>query len=80
MHDLYRLKDNLVKELKELGKQDLNKNNLDYVDKLAHAAKNMAKVIECCEEEEYSHAVSGRGYSRDGYSREGYSMKEDFVI
>lgn len=67
MHDLYRLKENLVKELEELGKQDLSKSSLDTVDKLAHAAKNVAKVIECCEDEEYSNAM---GYSRrGGYSR-----------
>ena len=67
MHDLYRLKENLVKELEELGKQDLSKSSLDTVDKLAHAAKNVAKVIECCEEDEYSNAM---GYSRrGGYSR-----------
>lgn len=70
MHDLYRLKENLVKELEELGKQDLSKSSLDTVDKLAHAAKNVAKVIEACEEEEYSNAMGG-GYSRrGGYSRE----------
>ena len=70
MHDLYRLKENLVKELEELGKQDLSKSSLETVDKLAHAAKNVAKVIECCEEESYSNAMGG-GYSR-AYSR-GYS-------
>lgn len=66
MHDLYRLNENLVKELEKLGKQDLSKSNLDIVDKLAHAAKNVEKVIECCEEDEYSNAM---GYSRRGYSR-----------
>lgn len=67
MHDLYKLKDNLVKELGELGRQDLSKSNLDTIDKLAHAAKNVGKVIECCEDEEYSNAM---GYSRrGGYSR-----------
>ena len=74
MHDLYKLKDNLVKELEELGKQDLSKSTLDTVDKLAHAAKNVAKVIECCEEEEYSMAMGG-GYSRRG----GYSMRDSYA-
>lgn len=61
MHDLYALKESLVKELKHYGmKGGLSASSLDVVDKLAHAAKNVAKVIECCEEEEYS----GRGYSR----------------
>ena len=69
MHDLYKLKDTLVKELEEYGKNgEMTKSSLEAVDKLAHAAKNIAKVIECCEEEEYSMAMDG--YSReDGYSR-----------
>jgi len=75
MHDLYRLKENLVKELEELGKQDLSKSSLDTVDKLAHAAKNVAKVIECCEEEEYSMAMGGGGYSRRG----GNSMRGSYA-
>ena len=71
MHDLYKLKDNLVKELEELGKQDLSKSTLETVDKLAHAAKNVAKVIECCEEEEYSMAMGSGDSRRGGYSRRG---------
>ena len=69
MHDLYKLKDTLVKELEEYGKNgEMTKSSLEAVDKLAHAAKNIAKVIECCEDEEYSMAMDG--YSReDGYSR-----------
>ena len=69
MHDLYRLKETLVKELEEQGKTgEMSKSSLETIDKLAHAAKNVAKVIECCEEEEYSMAMDG--YSReDGYSR-----------
>lgn len=80
MHDLKRLKDMLVKELEEYGKSgNVSKSSLDYVDKLAHATKNLAKVIEACEAEEaYSNAMEGR-YSREdrasyadnsyGYSR-----------
>lgn len=71
MHDLYRLKESLVKELEEYGKSgELSKSSLETIDKLAHATKNIAKVIECCEEEEYSNAMSHRSYSEeDGYSR-----------
>jgi len=89
MHDLYKLKETLVKELEDYGKSgDLSKSALDDIDKLAHAAKNVTKVIEACEEEEYSRAggMSRRGgysYYRDGrsyddggmsgrYSRDGY--------
>lgn len=74
MHDLYNLKDMLCKELKQYGKsKDLTTSSLDVIDKLAHAAKNVGKVIECCEEEEYSNRGSMRGSYRDGgYSRDGY--------
>lgn len=64
MHNLYKLKENIVKELEELGGQSLTKSNLEDIDKLAHAGKNIAKIIECCEEEEYSNAMGG--YSRRG--------------
>ena len=87
MHKLYKLKDALIKELEDFGDDGgVTKANLDTIDKLAHAAKNVGKVIECCEEEEYSNAMSG-GYSRrgDGYSRRmsyadsDYSMEGNYV-
>ena len=69
MRDLYKLKDSLVKELEDLGRMGLSKSNLDTVDKLAHAAKNLAKVIECCENDEYSNGYSRRmSYADEGYS------------
>ena len=71
MHKLYKLKDALVKELSDYGEEGgVTKANLDTIDKLAHAAKNVAKTIECCEKDDYSMAVGG-GYSRRG----GYSMR-----
>ena len=81
MHDLYKLKDMLVKELEEFGKSgNLSKASLDNIDKLAHATKNVAKVIECCEQDTYSNAMgrtaredrsySDRSYD-NGYSRSG---------
>lgn len=83
MHELYKLKDDLVKELETLGKQGISKSNIEMVDKLAHAAKNVGKVIECCEDEKYSN----RGYSRrmsyaDGrsYADGSYAYpEEDYV-
>ena len=67
MHELYELKDNLVETLKEYGRGEINSSSLNTIDKLAHAAKNVCKIIESCEDEEYSE----RGYSR--YSRDGES-------
>lgn len=84
MHDLYKLKETLVKELEDYGKRgDLSKSALEDIDKLAHAAKNVGKVIELCEDE-YSRADGNSyrdsyrgGRSYDGgmsnrYSRDGY--------
>ena len=57
MNELYELKDMLCKELEEMGsKGELTAGSLDTIDKLAHAVKNLDKVIECYEEE----------YSNDG--------------
>lgn len=73
MHDLINLKEMLIKELEALGKSgNLSKTSLDTIDKLAHATKNLAKVIECCEQDSYSNV-------RDRYSREGaYDMGNSY--
>ncbi len=75
MHKLYQLKEMLCEELEQYGDRDkLTSSSLETVDKLAHAAKNVAKIIESCEEEKYSNGM-GRGYGRsyeDRYSRDGY--------
>ena len=93
MHELYELKETLCKNLEEYGKKnDLKAGDLDVIDKLAHSIKNLDKVIEKYEEEEYSGA-RGRGsnarrdsrgrYSNEysnamGMSRDGYSMRGDY--
>lgn len=80
MHNLYKLKDMLIKELEEYGKSgNITKTSLDMIDKVAHATKNIAKIIETCESEEtYSNAYRG-DYSRDmGYSREGRSYSDGY--
>lgn len=65
MHELYELKDKLVKELEEYGRKgDLSAGSLDVVDKLAHSVKNICKVIEDMEDDGYS--------SRGGSSYRGY--------
>ena len=74
MHDLYNLKDMLVDALCDYGKRDtLTQNSLELIDTLAHAAKNVCKVIEMCDDkdkEEYSFRRGrdrmGRFVSRDG--------------
>lgn len=86
MHDLISLKEMLCDELAEYGKRDtLTQNSLEMIDKLAHATKNLCKIIEAYEEEEYGmsngmsrdgrsyEGGSGRSYyGRSGYSRDGY--------
>ena len=95
MHALYDLKDKLCKELEEYGKKgDLSAGSLDVVDKLAHTIKNLDKIIEVYEDEDYSnyggsYDYRGRSYarrrdsmgrySRDGYPRDGYSRTGDIA-
>jgi len=91
MHELYELKETLCKNLEEYGrKKDLKAGDLDVIDKLSHSIKNLDKVIEKYEEEEYSGA-RGRGSnarrdSRGRYSsamgmmdRDGYSMRDNMM-
>lgn len=72
MHKLEQLKELLCKELEEYGDRDnLDIGGLDVVDKLAHAIKNIDKIIEA-DDERYS----GRGRSY-GYDRRSYEGSYD---
>jgi hypothetical protein len=88
MHELYELKELLCKELEEIGgKGELTAGSLETVDTLAHALKNIDKIIESKEDEEYSGRYYDGSYNRSyargrtnarrdsmgRYSREGYS-------
>ena len=46
MHELYELKDRLCDELKEFGSKEMSAGSLDTIDKLAHAIKNLDKIID----------------------------------
>ena len=73
MHDLYSLKETLVNELKEYGRSgEMSKSSLDTIDTLAHAAKNVIKVIECCDDKEgHSYRDPSMDYVRpDGSYRD----------
>ena len=78
MHELYKLKEMLCKELEEYGsKGELTGGTLEVVDKLAHAVKNLDKIIEAKEMEDESFE-GGMSNARDGrgrYSREGMSYR-----
>lgn len=76
-HDaLYDLKEMLCKQLNDYGKKgELTAAVLERVDMLAHAVKNLDKIIDHMEESEYSGNMDGRSYGgrsyRDGGSYEG---------
>lgn len=72
MHGIYELKEMLCKELEEYGKKgELSAGTLEIVDKLAHAIKNIDKIIESYENEDYSGAYNyeDRSYRGSSYAR-----------
>ena len=78
MHELYELKDMLCKKLEEYSRKgEITASTLEVIDKLAHAVKNIGKVIEMKEGEEESYSSeggrSGRSYAYAGrrYGRQG---------
>lgn len=91
MHELYELKDKLCKELKKFSEEDVSSGTLEMIDTLAHSIKNLDKIIEKYEEEEYSmrggssyesyrgssYRGGGSSYRGGGSSREGGSSYED---
>ena len=76
MKELYELKERLIDQLKDYGRKDLTSGSLDMIDKLAHATKNLCKIIESSDEGQsgyYPHS-----YRRDSmgrYSRTGLADK-----
>lgn len=71
MHEIYELKEMLLKELEEYGKKgDLSAGSLEIVDKLAHSVKNLCKVIEDMEESDYSSYGGGMSYRGNSYDRD----------
>lgn len=73
MDKLYKLKDTLCEELEQYGSREkLDVGGLDIVDKLAHAIKNIDKIIEADEGYSgryddgmsYTDGMDGRSYAR----------------
>lgn len=75
MHELYELKEKLCEELEKYGGQDLTAGTLEVVDKLTHAIKNLDKIIEAKEEEEYSMDGGSYAYARGGNQGGGRSNR-----
>lgn len=66
MDKLYQLKEMLCEELESYADRDLSATTMKSIDTLAHAIKNICKVIEAAEEESYSSASYRGGSSRRG--------------
>lgn len=81
MHELYELKEKLMKELAEYSQGELSTGSLDVIDKLAHAIKNICKVIEDSEGSSYdggSYEGSRRSYEGSRRSYDGsYDMSRE---
>lgn len=73
MRKLYDLRKKLCDQLEDYSDKELNSTTLEIVDMLAHAIKNVDKVIDKCEEQEYSNSY---GY---GSYRSPYTMYNDMV-
>ena len=58
MHELHELKERLCDELKKYKNERLSAGTLDEIDKLAHAAKNIDKIIMSNEKEGGSYRSS----------------------
>lgn len=67
MKKLYELRDKLCDQLAEYGDKELTSPVLEVVDKLAHATKNLDKVIAKCEGMDYEGSYSGAYYPRNSY-------------
>ena len=66
MHDIYNLKEMLMDELSEYGRKgELNAKTLETVDTLAHATKNICKIIEDAE------MMNDSSMGRSSYERGG---------
>lgn len=63
MHKIYDLKETLCRDLEEYGMKDkLDLSELEIVDTLAHAIKNIDRIIEVYEEQEYGEEASRMAY------------------
>lgn len=94
MHKLYELKEMLCEELESYGSKDkLDVGGLEIVDKLAHAIKNIDKILEADEYSNYypdgmSYARGRMNAQRDSrgrysgrrYSMDGYSRAAEDMV
>lgn len=75
MDKLYDLKETLCKQLEDYSGKELTAGTLDVVDKLSHTIKNLDKIIEKYEEEDYSNNAYEGGMGGNGSYRNGGSYR-----
>ena len=79
MEDMKMLFDKLCDELCEYGQKDLTQDSLKTIDTLAHAAKNVLKVMEGCEGEgSYAYYDEDPRTAAMGGSMRGNSMRGSY--
>ena len=66
MNELYELKEKLCDYLKDFNRKEISNGNLGIIDSLTHTIKNLDKIIETYEDDEYSN-YGGESYEGDGY-------------
>ena len=74
MNELYELKEKMIDELMGMSKKDLSPAALERVDKLAHATKNLCKVIESVEG---GHSYDDGSYDNGSYRSMGSYYSRD---
>lgn len=62
MHKVYELKEKLCEQLEEYAGKDLTPTSLEIIDKLTHTIKNINKILDKYEGNEYSGAYGGEYY------------------
>lgn len=81
MKKLYEVKEKLIDELESYADKGISGSSVEAIDKLAHAAKNVGKIIEMCEDEggysERDGMYRGGSYRRGGRSYDGGSYRRD---
>lgn len=80
MHELYELKSMLMQELEEYGKKgEMSAGSLEIVDKLAHAIKNLCKIMEMDDGGSYAYADGSYEGGSYGRSRRGGSGNRSYA-
>ena len=77
MHNLVKLRDMLIKELEVFGENgSLSKSSLATIDTLAHATKNIMKIVDGCSSDYYDHSKDS-DLNTEKFSDE--SMKKELI-